>query len=62
LDSSVTPSGGAGWQLGWTLPLAVFGPTEVPNVAELCTRSTAISVPATANNFIMQGLIWPVGT
>jgi len=62
LDSSITPSGGAGWQLGWTLPLAVFGPTEVPNVAELCTRSTAISVPATANNFIMQGLIWPVGT
>jgi len=62
LDASQEPGGGWGWRNGWTPALATFGPTEVPNVAELCTRSTDISVPATANNHIMQGLIWPVGT
>lgn len=62
LPTPITPSGGAGWKLGFPTALAIFGASQVPNVAELVTRDTEIAVPGTANNHIAQGLLWPVGT
>jgi hypothetical protein len=62
LDASIVPNGGYGWQNGWTVALATFGASNLPNVAALVTRNAELPNPQTSTNHIMQGLLFPIGT